>query len=118
MPPFDMMVISTKSGNTSATPRNGACPEECNLDLAEGTSGCNCSMGAKRRSWRAVVQAGAFRLKQDERARRLHIGNGSIHHFFCKTRGIKPCGRCRLDEVGNVVAINVVCLETTPRLKI
>ena len=40
----------------------GAVRFECELDLAEGTSKCNCSICTKTRFWKATVKADAFRL--------------------------------------------------------
>jgi len=37
----------------------GALRFECELDLAEGTSRCNCSMCTKMRFWKAIVKAEA-----------------------------------------------------------
>src|SRR3954447_4417574 len=40
----------------------GAVRFECELELAEGTSKCNCSICTKTRFWKAIVKADAFRL--------------------------------------------------------
>ena len=39
---------------------------ECELDLAEGTSKCNCSICTKTRFWKALVKAEALRLLEGE----------------------------------------------------
>ena len=85
----------------------GAVRFECNLDLAAGTSRCNCSICARRRFWKAIV-----RLKQGADALADYtFGSRSIHHLFCRNCGIKQFGRGRLDEIGDFVAINVACLD-------
>jgi hypothetical protein len=90
----------------------GAVRFECDLDLAAGTSRCNCSVCAKGRFWKAVVPARAFRIRQGEGALSEYtFASRSIHHFFCKRCGIKPFGRGHLDEIGDFVAVNVACLD-------
>jgi hypothetical protein len=92
----------------------GAVRFACDLDLAAGTSRCNCSICAKGRFWKAVVPADAFRLTQGENALSDYtFGSRSIHHFFCKRCGIKPFGRGHVDEMGDFVAVNVACLDDT-----
>lgn len=60
----------------------------------------------------AIVQADAFRLKQGENSLSAYtFGSRSIHHFFCKSCGIKPFGRGHLDGIGDFVAVNVACLD-------
>ena len=90
----------------------GAVHFEYDLDLAVGTSRCNCSICAKGRFWKAIVPADAFRLtKGGDSLSDYTFGSRSIHHFFCKRCGIKPFGRGHLDEIGDFVAINVACLD-------
>jgi hypothetical protein len=90
----------------------GAVRFECDLDLAAGTSRCNCSICAKGRFWKAVVPADAFRLtKGEDSLSDYTFGSRSIHHLFCKRCGIKPFGRGHLDEIGDFVAVNVACLD-------
>jgi len=42
----------------------GAVRFECEVDLAQGTSKCNCSICTKARFWKVIVKADAFRLEQ------------------------------------------------------
>jgi hypothetical protein len=94
----------------------GAVRFECDLDLAEGTSKCNCSICTKGRFWKAIVNADAFRLLEGQSALsdyQAHGGPGAdIHHHFCRVCGIKPFGRGHLEGLGgDFYAINVACLD-------
>jgi hypothetical protein len=89
---------------------------ECDLDLADGTSKCNCSICTKGRFWKAIARADAFRLLQgDEALSDYQFGSHSIHHLFCKHCGVKPFGRGHMEELGGVFyAVNVACLDDVP----
>lgn len=97
----------------------GAVRFECEIDLVQGTSRCNCSICAKTRYWKALVKADAVRIKQGEDALSdYQFGSDTIHHLFCRTCGVKPLGRARLDVtfrgeplVGDFYAVNVACLD-------
>lgn len=90
----------------------GAVRFECVIDLAEGTSRCNCSICAKTRFWKAIVRADALRLTQGEDALSdYRFGGNAIHHLFCSRCGVKPFGRGHLDELGEFYAVNLACLD-------
>lgn len=85
---------------------------ECELDLAAGTSKCNCSVCGKGRFWKSVTPAAGFRLRQGADALTEYtFGSGSIRHLFCARCGVKPFGRGRLEELGEFYAVNVACLD-------
>ncbi len=90
----------------------GAVRFEADIDLAAGTSKCNCSICTKARFWKAVVPADAFRLLQGQAALTdYQFGAANIHHLFCRTCGVKPFGRGRMEGLGDFVAVNVACLD-------
>lgn len=100
----------------------GAVKFECEADLANDTSRCNCSMCGKGRYWKALVPASGFRLIRGESSLTDYtFGSDTIHHMFCSRCGIKPFGMAHLDVTfqgetlsGEFYAINVACLDGVP----
>lgn len=85
---------------------------ECELDLNDGTSKCNCSICAKSRFWKAIVPADKFHLLQGAgRLADYQFGSRNIHHQFCKTCGVKPFGRGNFEPIGAFYAVNIMCLD-------
>jgi hypothetical protein len=90
----------------------GAVRFECELDLSDETSRCNCSSCGKGRFWKSIVQPDAFRLLEGADALSdYQFGERRIHHMFCSRCGVKTFGRVRLDDAGEFIAINVACLD-------
>jgi len=90
----------------------GAVRFEVELDLADKTSKCNCSICTKARFWKSVVGANAFRLLQGEDALSIYqFGSDNVRHCFCSRCGVKPFGRGHHDAIGDFVAVNVACLD-------
>ena len=91
----------------------GAVRFECEIDPAEGTSRCNCSMCAKGRFWKTIARKDAFRLLQGEDALfDYRFGSGTIRHAFCRRCGIKPFGQGNMEALGGIFyAVNVACLD-------
>ena len=69
----------------------GAVRFEADIDLAEGTVKCNCSMCAKGRNWLAAVGPDDFRLLTGEaELSEYQFGSRTIRHRFCRRCGLRP----------------------------
>lgn len=86
---------------------------EADLDLAAGTSKCNCSICAKSRYWGMSVKPAEFRLLSGESGLRdYQFGSNSMHHLFCGRCGLRSFGRGNIPELGGeFVSINLACLD-------
>lgn len=98
----------------------GAVRFECELDLTQETSRCNCSMCAKTRFWKSVIPGDAFRLIEGEDMLtdyQNQSGPFAIHHLFCRRCGVKSFGRGYLEALGGeFYGVNVACLDdATPQ---
>jgi hypothetical protein len=94
----------------------GAARFEAELDLAAGTSRCNCSICAKGRFWKAIVPGAAFRMTQGEDAVSAYQFEGAtgagIRHVFCRRCGVKLFGSGTHEQLGGrFYAVNVACLD-------
>jgi hypothetical protein len=91
----------------------GAVRFECQPDLAEGTSKCDCSICGKGRFWKAIARAGAFGLEKGEDVLSdYQFGSKTIHHRFCRSCGVKPFGQGHMEALGGTFyAVNLACLD-------
>ena len=65
------------------------------------------------RVWATTIKPEAFRLQAGEdNLGDYQFNSHSVHHYFCKTCGLKPFGRGDIPEVGGkFVSINLACLD-------
>lgn len=91
----------------------GAVRFEADIDLAAGTTRCNCTFCAKTRHWGFIVKPEAFRLLAGEADQSDYQFGGFIaHHAFCKRCGVRPYSRGDLEVFGGAYfSINLGCLD-------
>lgn len=85
---------------------------EADIDLAEGTFRCNCTICFKSRAWLAGVPAGSFRvLSGKDQLRDYQFGQKRLHHFFCAGCGVRPFSQGSDGKGNDFYAIRVNCLD-------
>ena len=91
----------------------GAVKIEVHIDLAQGTSKCNCSICTKTRNWSVSVKPHAFRLLSGEAALSdYQFNTQSVHHLFCKHCGVRPFVHGNLEAVGGeFYSVALACLD-------
>ena len=97
----------------------GAVQFEAELDLAAGTTRCNCSFCRKARFWMAFAKAAEFRLLKgqvaltDYRHTPPNRPEPFLHLTFCKHCGVRAfSGGGALPRFdGPFYAVNVACLD-------
>jgi hypothetical protein len=93
----------------------GAVRFEADIDLAQGTIKCNCTICTKMRFWAAAVKPAAFRLLAGAKA----LGEYRYHtkrdgHFFCKHCGIHTFSTGESPRLGAFHAVVLACLDDLP----
>ena len=104
----------------------GAVQFEAELDLAAGTTRCNCGFCRKARFWMSFAKAADFRMLKGEEAlsdyqytptKTTNTPNGKaepfLHLTFCKHCGVRPFtkGGEMARFGGKFFALNVACLD-------
>lgn len=90
----------------------GAVRFEADLDLAQPTYRCNCSICRRTRFWPAVAREEGFRLLQGGDALvQYRFNSMKNHHYFCRTCGVRPFGVGTGTPIGKMYGVNIGCLE-------
>lgn len=90
----------------------GAVRFEADLDLAQGTFRCNCSICRRTRFWPAVAKPEGFRLLAGESELTKYVFNTRNNwHLFCKHCGVRAFGVGNETPIGKMYGVNIGCLE-------
>ena len=89
----------------------GAVTFEADLDLAESTYRCNCSICRRTRFWPAVAREEGFRLLSGESELTQYLFNSKKNqHYFCKHCGVRSFGIGTETPIGRMYGVNLGCL--------
>ncbi|HEX6363359.1 MAG TPA: GFA family protein [Albitalea sp.] len=90
----------------------GAVTFEADLDLAQPTFRCNCSICRRTRFWAAVARPDGFRLLTGQDAlTEYRFNTRRNEHWFCRHCGVRAFGIGNDTPIGRMVGVNVGCLE-------
>jgi len=86
---------------------------EADIDLAQGTGKCNCSICWKTRNWSVILKPSAFRLLSGaDDVTDYQWGMKVGHSLFCKHCGCRPYGTGNVPEIGGeYVSVAVASLD-------
>lgn len=106
------MTIQTYKGGCHC----GAARYEASLDLAAGTSRCNCSVCTKLRAWSVIAKPDQFRLVQGQDDLTAYVwGTATSTRYFCRHCGVTVYGKGHIEEIGgDYVGVNVASLDIDP----
>ncbi|GMV29850.1 MAG: hypothetical protein AMXMBFR59_19750 [Rhodanobacteraceae bacterium] len=89
----------------------GAVTFEADLDLAQPTYRCNCTICRRTRFWPAVAREGEFRLLTGEaELTEYRFNTRKNQHFFCRHCGVRAFGVGNDTPIGKMYGVNLGCL--------
>lgn len=91
----------------------GAVKFEADLDLAEGSGKCNCTICTKTRNWSVSIKPDAFRLLSGvNELTDYQFASNSVHHPFCKICGVRAFGHGDIPQLGGrFFSVKLACLD-------
>ena len=90
----------------------GAVRFEADLDLAESTYRCNCSICRRTRFWAAVAREDGFRLLAGEGELTKYLFHTKKNeHWFCRHCGVRAFGVGTETPMGVMYGVNLGCLD-------
>lgn len=85
---------------------------EADLDLAQSSFRCNCSICRRSRFWPAIALPEGFRIVAGEsELTRYVFASQKNHHYFCRHCGIRVFGIGNETPIGKMYGVNIGCLE-------
>jgi hypothetical protein len=90
----------------------GAVRFEADIDLAQPSYRCNCSICRRTRFWPAAIKPDAFRLLAGQGEMTQYLFNTRKNeHWFCRHCGVRAFGIGNETPIGPMVGVNLGCLE-------
>ena len=89
----------------------GAVTFEADLDLAQNSYRCNCSICRRTRFWPAIARPEHFRLLSGEsELTEYRFNTRKNQHLFCRHCGVRCFGVGNATPIGKMYGVNLGCL--------